>query len=471
MKTFTSPVVIGLEIHVELNTKTKMFCGCSRKPQSENETPNSRTCPACLGMPGAKPVVNKEAIIQGIKVALALNCTIAPQLVFSRKSYFYPDLAKNYQTSQYELPLGNDGFIVLPSGRKVGITRAHLEEDPASLIHKEGYSLADYNRSGDPLCEIVTEPDMESPEEAREFMKELMTILNYLGVFDINTCIIKADANISIKESGYIRSEIKNVTGFREIERALFYEFDRQKLAFKNKEKFVQDTRQWNAETGVTSRMRIKETEADYGYIIDPDLVPITLSSTWVAEIKKTMPELHMMKVQKFMEKHKISKEDARILAQELSLAELFEKVASEINPTLAVRWLRHELNKVLNEQEKVWSQVDVDEEHMIELLKLIDGKKIYDISAREILSKMIEKPFSPIAYVKEHGLEMVSDTGSLEPLLKKLIDENPQAVADVVKGDPKAINFFVGKCMKETKGKASPTEVHAILKRLLILE
>lgn len=465
---FTTDIVIGLEIHVELDTNTKLFCGCSRRPLLPDETANSRTCPTCLGMPGSKPVVNKAAIDQGIKLALALNCKIAKELIFSRKSYFYPDLSKNYQTSQFELPLGEAGSIELPSGKTIGITRAHLEEDPASLVHKGTYSLVDYNRSGDPLCEVVTEPDLTSPAEAREFMKELMTILNYLGIFDIETCIIKADANVSIKESGYIRSEVKNVTGFKDIERALTYEISRQKEAVENGEKLVMDTRGWDSESGSTSRLRTKETEADYGYIIDPDLVPITLSSNWVDSLKKELPELHIEKVKKFVKEHSISQEDARILAQELSLANLFEKVAKQIDPKMAVRWLRHELNKVLNENEKVWSQVEADEEHLMELLELVGANKITDITAREILSKLIKKPFSPKEYVQKEGLEAVSDSSSLEPILQKLIDENPQAVEDVKSGDPKSVNFFVGKVMQQTKGQANPGEVNRILKELL---
>ncbi|RME77355.1 Asp-tRNA(Asn)/Glu-tRNA(Gln) amidotransferase subunit GatB [Candidatus Woesearchaeota archaeon] len=469
-ESFTSDVVIGLEIHVELNTRTKLFCGCSRIPLRENEPPNSRTCPTCLGMPGAKPVVNKAAIEQGIKLALALHCSIAPTLIFSRKSYFYPDLSKNYQTSQFEIPLGSNGHIRLPSGKTVGIVRAHLEEDPASLVHKGAYSLVDYNRSGDPLCEIVTGPDMNSPEEARELMKELITVLHYLGVFDASTCIIKADANISIKESGYVRSEVKNITGFKEIERALCYEVERQRDAVKRGEQLVQDTRAWDAVKGVTTRMRTKETEADYGYIIDPDLVPITLSEEFVNSIKDSMPELHFEKVKKFVEEHSIPEEDARILAQELSLAHLFEEVAQRIDPKLAVRWLRHELNKVLNESEKVWSEVEADESQIIELLELVDEKKITDISAREILAELIKRPFSPKEYVKEKGLEVVSDSSALKPLLQKLIEEHPQAVEDVKSGEPKAINFFVGKVMKETKGQASPAQVNKLLKELLDL-
>src|SRR3989338_94144 len=248
MKHFTSDVVIGLEIHTELDTKTKLFCSC---PTHGSEEPNTRTCPTCLGMPGSKPLLNKKAVEFALKLCLALNCEISPELIFSRKSYFYPDMAKNYQISQYEIPLGKGGKLRLKEGKEVGITRVHMEEDPASLVHPAGmkesqYVLVDYNRSGNPLVEIVTEPDLESPDEARDFMKQLITVLDYLEIFDVNGGIIKADANISVKESGYTRVEIKNITGFKEIERALVYEVNRQKNELKHG-KIEQETRAWDS--------------------------------------------------------------------------------------------------------------------------------------------------------------------------------------------------------------------------------
>jgi aspartyl-tRNA(Asn)/glutamyl-tRNA(Gln) amidotransferase subunit B len=316
MNRFTSDIVIGLEIHVELATDSKLFCSC---PTHGDDTPNSRTCPVCLGHPGSKPVVNKKAIDYALKLCLALNCSINKELIFSRKSYFYPDLAKNYQISQFEIPLGEKGKLKLKSGKEVGITRVHMEEDPASLVHPSGmhssnYVLIDYNRSGDPLCEIVTDPDLDSPEQARDFMKQLITILNYLGIFDVDRCIIKADANVSIKESGYVRSEIKNITGFKEIERALFYEVERQKHAFSSGERFIQDTRSWDTKSGTTSRLRTKETEADYGFILDPDLVKIEITDSWIESIRSDMPELAHDKSAKFKEEYNLTPEFADII-------------------------------------------------------------------------------------------------------------------------------------------------------------
>ena len=469
MKHFTSDVIIGIECHVELNTKTKLFCSC---PTHGSEEPNTRTCVTCLGMPGSKPVLNKKAVEFALKLCLALDCEISPELIFSRKSYFYPDMSKNYQISQYEIPLGSNGKLNLRNGKEIGIIRVHMEEDPASLIHPAGlkesqYVLIDYNRSGNPLVEIVTDPDLTSPEEARDFMKQLITVLDYLEIFDINRGIIKADANISIKESDYTRVEIKNITGFKEIERALLYEVNRQKNETKNK-KIEQETRAWDSEKGVTFSLRKKETEEDYGYIIDTDLTIVEIADKWVKEIKKEMPELAQDKVKKFIENHKIKKEDAEILAAEKELAEMFEKVAEEINPILAAKWLRRELVRVLNYNKKELHEVEIDEKHMIDLLKLVENKKITESVASKLLEKLVEKPFDVKEYVKKEKLEAVSDIEELEKYCKEAIEENPQAIEDYKKGEKKALNHIVGKVMQKTRGKATPKEVNEIILKLI---
>ena len=471
MKIFTSDIVIGLEIHCETDTKTKLFCRCQKA--KKEDLPNSRCCPICLGHPGSKPVLNKKAVEFALKLCLALNCEISPELIFSRKSYFYPDMSKNYQISQYEIPLGKMGNLRLREGKEIGITRVHMEEDPASLIHPAGlkesqYVLVDYNRSGNPLVEIVTEPDLDSPEEARDFMKQLITVLNYLEIFDINSGIIKADANVSIKESDYARVEIKNITGFKEIERALIYEVNRQKEEVKHHKKIEQETRAWDSERGVTFTLRKKETEEDYGYIIDTDLTIVEITDKWIKGIKKEMPELAQDKVRKFIERHKIKKEDAEILAAEKELAELFEKVAEEINPILAAKWLRRELVRVLNYNKKELHEVEIDENHMIALLKLVENKKITDNVAAKLLEKLIEKPFNINEYIKKEKLEAVSDVSELEKYCKNAIEENPQAVEDYKKGEKKALNFIVGSVMKKTRGKATPKEVNDIILRMI---
>ncbi|MBI2646963.1 Asp-tRNA(Asn)/Glu-tRNA(Gln) amidotransferase subunit GatB [Candidatus Woesearchaeota archaeon] len=466
MKHFTSEIVIGLEIHTQLDCKTKLFCSC---PTKGSEEPNTRTCVTCLGMPGSKPVLNKKAVEFALKLCLALNCEISPELIFSRKSYFYPDMSKNYQISQYEIPLGKNGFLRLRNGKEIRITRVHIEEDPASLIHPSGlkestYVLVDYNRSGNPLVEIVTQPDLTSPDEARDFMKQLITVLNYLEIFDINEGIIKADANVSIKESDYTRMEIKNITGFKDIEKALIYEVTRQKEEVKQNKMFHQETRSWDSERGITFSLRKKESEEDYGYIVDTDLTIVEITEKWINEIKKEMPELAHDKVKKFVEKHKIKKEDAEILAAEKELADMFEKVAEEINPILAAKWLRRELIRVLNYNKKELYEVKIDEKHMIDLLRLIEDKKITDNVASRILEKLIEKPFDVKKYVKNEGLEAVSEIPELEKYCKEAIEENPQAVEDYKKGEKKALNFLIGKVIAKTRGKADPEVVKKLL-------
>jgi aspartyl-tRNA(Asn)/glutamyl-tRNA(Gln) amidotransferase subunit B len=470
MKEFTSDVVIGLEIHVELNTRTKLFCPC---PTKGSEEPNTRTCAVCLGMPGSKPVLNKKAVEHAVKLCLALSCEVSDELVFSRKSYFYPDLAKNYQITQYEVPLGKNGRVVLKDGKVVGITRAHIEEDPASLVHPAGmkessFVLVDYNRSGNPLIEIVTEPDMTSSDEAREFMKQLITTLSYLEIFDENHGIIKADANVSIKESGYVRAEIKNITGFREIERALEYEIKRQRDEVRHGRKLHKETRSWDSEKGVTFTLRKKESEEDYGYIIDSDLAVTDITGDFVMKIKGKMPELAHDKVRKFIEKYELKKEDAEIIANDKALAELLEKVAGHADPVLAAKWVRREVVRVLNFSKKELKDSGIDEKHLTELLKLLEKKKITDATGQKIMELLCEKSFDVKEYVRREGLEAVSDSSELEKFCKEAISENPKAIADYKSGNAGALNFIVGQVMKKTKGKATPKEVNEILKNLV---
>lgn len=467
---FKSDVVIGLEVHTELKTDSKLFCSC---PRTGSDVPNSRTCPTCLGHPGSKPVLNKKAVEYAIKLALATNSEINPELIFSRKSYFYPDMAKNYQISQYEIPLATEGLIKLENGKKIGLTRIHMEEDPAALVHPAGiqdskFVLVDYNRSGDPLVEVVTKPDLTSPEEARDFMKQLITILEYLEIFDSGNCIIKADANVSIKESNYTRAEIKNITGFKDIERALKYEVVRQKKEIEDGKKLKQETRAWDSEKGITFSLRTKETEADYGYIVDPDLVKIEITKEWLNEIKKQMPELAHEKLKKFTEQHGIKEEMARVISKDKALAEMFEAVSTAVNPELAAKWIRRELARVLNFHKRRLNETEIKEHHMIGLLKLIEEKKITETVGQKILEKLVEKPFDIDEYVKKEGLEALSNIAELEKLCKEAIKEAPNAVEDYKSGNEKALNFIVGLVMKKTRGKASPKEVNEILKRLI---
>ncbi len=467
---FNTPIVIGLEVHIELDTASKLFCSC---PRTGTDEPNARTCPVCLGHPGSKPVLNEKAISFGVKLALAAKSNISSGLVFSRKSYFYPDMAKNYQISQYELPLATGGSLALDSGKRIGITRIHLEEDPASLLHPAGmrqsaYVLVDYNRSGNPLLELVTNPALTSPGEARDFMKQLITILEYLEIFDGNTCIIKADANISIKESGYARVEVKNITGFKDIERALNYEVARQQQESKEKKKIIPETRAWDSEMGTTSSLRTKETEEEYGYIIDPDLVPFSLSNKYISDIKSAMPELAHEKLAKFREKHGLSEEMAKIISKDRPLAEMFEAVSAAVNPELAAKWIRRELPRVLNFAKKKLDETGIKEGHLVDLLKLVEQKKITDKTAQRLIELLVEKPFDVIGHVEKEKLGVMEDSIALETACREAIKEAQKAVDEFKKGNEKSLHFIVGIVMKKTKGKADPKDMIQMLKRFI---
>ncbi len=468
--TFTTQIVIGLEVHSELNTATKLFCSC---PTKGSEEPNTRTCEVCLGMPGSKPLLNKKAVEFALKLCLALNCDIAPQLIFSRKSYFYPDLAKNYQITQYEMPLGTNGKLMLSEGRLIGLTRIHLEEDPASLVHPSGmhessYVLVDYNRSGNPLAEIVTKPEMYSADEARDFMKQLISVLEYLEIFDTNTGIIKADANISIKESNYTRVEVKNITGFKEIESALNYEISRQKSEIEKGKKLHQETRAWDSEKQVTHSLRTKETEEDYGYIIDTDLVPIEITKELIEETKSKLPELAQEKIEKFTIKYHLPKDTASVIASDRHLADLFEACIKKIEPKLAANWIRRELVRVLNYHKKTIHEINLNTSNFIDLLELIQHNQITEKTAQKVIEKLAEEQIKVKEYVKKEGLLMISDESEIEKFCEEAIKENPQAISDYKSENEKALNFVIGSVMKKSRGKAKPDVVKGIILRLL---
>jgi len=447
-------IKIGIEVHCQLNTKSKIFCGCSI---NGDDIPNSRTCPTCLGHAGSKPVLNKEALRQAVKVALALGCTINTKTFFSRKIYFYPDLTKNFQITQYEIPIANNGEL-----NKIRIRRLHLEEDPGRLVHKENYCLVDYNRSGIPLIEVVTEPDFTSPAEVREFLKKLITTLEYLEVYSrTSEATLRADANISI--DGGERVEVKNITGLKDIERALQYEIERGK-----KEKFVRETRGWDSEIGRTYTLRKKEVEEEYGYIFEPDLPKFELDKSFIEAIKKEIPELAHEKIKKYVEKYKLEQADAEAITGEFLLASMFENVAKEVDPVLAARWLRRELIRVVNYNKIDLHDIKVTDKHLIELLKLVETKKITQQTAQRLIEKLVEKPFDVKAYVEKEKLVAVSNEGELDKFCKEVIKENPQAVADYRKGESKALFFLSGKVMQKTKGTASPQVVNRLLERLL---
>lgn len=458
-------VIIGLEIHVPVNTvDTKLFCSCSQP--DENAKPNTFCCPVCLGHPGSKPVVNKKVVESALRLGIALKSNISNKLIFSRKVYFYPDMNKNFQITQYEIPMASGGFIELNSGKKIKLTRAHIEEDPGSLIHRGAYCLVDYNRAGIPLIEVVTDPDLESPEEAREFLNKLITVVNYLGIYDAAQSPLRADANISIQ--GHNRVEIKNITGFKEIESALQYEIARQKKEIEEGHEIHRETRGWDADKQVTYFQRSKEEEQDYGYIIDTDLVPIELDEKYLQEIKKSIPELAHDKVQRYIKEFKLNKEDAETIAAEYVLADLFEKVSKKIDPILAAKWLRRELVRVVEYNKLNLHDLEIDETHLIELLELIDKKQITERIGQKIMEMLVEKPFSPKEYVKQQGIKVVSGDKELEILCKEAIEQSKKAVDDYKSGNEKALFFISGTVMKKTKGQADIKKVNEILKKLL---
>ncbi len=470
IKEFNTDVVIGLEVHVELDTETKLFCACRTYGNIE---PNTLTCPVCLGYPGSKPVLNKRAVEYALMLCLALDCKISPELVFSRKSYFYPDMSKNYQITQYELPLGQNGKVELSDNKEVWITRIHIEEDPASITHPGGignseFVLVDYNRSGRPLCEVVTEPDMTTPKQAREFMKNLINVLKYIKIFDVNECIIKADANISVKESGYVKVEVKNITGFKEIENALQYEISRQRNALKCGEIIIQETRAWDADSKTTRSMRTKETAEDYGYILDPDLVITDITEEWIKKAKESLPELHNEKVKRYVSEYGISLEDAKVLSLDYDLSGFFDEVARKTNPILAAKWVRRELVRVLNYNEMELSDIKFDSSHFADILELISKDKITENVGKKILEKLAAGSFNVKEYVKNENLEKVSDNNALLDMSNKVINENPLVVDEYKSGKDQALNYLVGQVMKMSKGKASAQEVKKMMESLV---
>lgn len=466
---FKTDVVIGLEIHAELNTDTKLFCSCSRTSCAD-DMPNTRVCPICLGHPGTRPMLNKKALDYAIKLCLAVGSRVADENYFSRKSYFYPDMSKNFQITQFKEPLGAGGKIMLKSRKKITLTRIHIEEDPASITYpgtmqNSEFCYIDYNRCGNPLVEIVTEPELHSPQEARDFLNRLISILSYLKIFDINKCIIKADANISLKESNYTRVEIKNITGFKELERALNYEITRQRTILKRGLKIRQETRGWDDSSKTTKLQRIKETEDDYGYIIEPDLTITDITSGMIDSIKKSIPELAHQKARRYAKEFGIDPVDADVISSELELAEFFERAAEKIEPVLAARWIRRELLRVLNYSKKTIRDIEFGDEEMCEILMLIKNKEISETTGQKLMEMLMEKKFSPKEYAEKNNLKQVSEESELKLVCEKVIKENKKAVDDYFAGEKKAFQYLIGQVMRETKGKAEPAKTNRVLK------
>lgn len=470
-------VVIGLEVHAQLKTNTKIFApdGC----EFGNEQ-NTQISPITLGMPGVLPVLNRAVVDMGILTGLALNCEIAHKCKFDRKQYFYPDLPKGYQISQYDEPICGKGYLMV-NGKKIGITRAHLEEDAGKLVHAgadglagSSYSLVDLNRAGTPLLEIVSEPDMRSPQEAREYMEELRNIVRYMGVCDGNLeeGSMRCDANISIMPKGSnkfgTRAEIKNVNSFKALERALEYEIDRQIELVEDGEEVVQETRLWDDNAGVTRSMRGKEDAHDYRYFPEPDLMPLEISQEWIDRIKATMPELPEQKRQRYMDLG-LSEYDASVIVAQYELAMFFDEVLKAGgNPKIAVNFLMGEIAAYLKEQKLSINETKLTPESLVELIGLIEKATISNNIGKQIIVEMMETGEKASAIVEKKGLSQISDTGAIKEIAQKIIEANPSQVEAYRGGKDKLFGFFVGQVMKETKGRANPQSVNQILKELL---
>ena len=470
--------VIGLEVHAQLKTNTKIFCGCSTK---FGAPPNTHVCPVCLGMPGVLPVLNRTVVEYAIRMALATNCRISKESRFARKNYFYPDLPKGYQISQYELPIAEHGHIhiTLSDGtvRRIGITRIHMEEDAGKSTHDPSrpVSRVDYNRTGVPLLEIVSEPEMHSPEEAGAYLRRLRSILRHLDISDGNMeeGSFRCDANISIREKGATvlgtRTELKNLNSFRFVEKALSYEIKRQIEALKDGEEIVQETLLWDVNRNMAVSMRGKEEAHDYRYFPDPDLVPLRMEEEMIEEARKTMPELPDQKKKRFVKEYGLPGYDADILTAGRDMADYFEACARQVkNPKTASNWIMVELTALLNAAGKPVEQSPVAPEDLGKLISLIETGVISGKIAKTVFSEMAESGKTPDEIVAEKGLVQVTDAAEIEAVIDTVITAHPGEVEKYKGGNKKLMGFFVGQVMKETGGKANPAMVNDILRRKL---
>ena len=469
--------VIGLEVHVELATKTKIFCGCST---AFGGAPNTHTCPVCTGMPGSLPVLNRQVVEYAMAVGLATNCQINQYCKFDRKNYFYPDNPQNYQISQLYLPICHDGGIEIETaaGKKtVGIHEIHMEEDAGKLIHDEweDCSLVDYNRSGVPLIEIVSEPDMRSAEEVIAYLDKLRLIIQYLGASDckLQEGSIRADVNLSVREVGTekfgTRTEMKNLNSFKAIARAIEGERARQIELLEEGKPVIQETRRWDDNKEYSYPMRSKEDAHDYRYFPDPDLVPVWISDEWLQEVKDRQPELRTEKLIRYKEEFDIPDYDAGILTGSKQLADLFEETTAICGkPKKVSNWLMGETLRLLKEEGQEPEELSFSPEHLAKLIELTEAGTINQTVAKEVFEKIFYDDIDPERYVEEHGLKTVNDEGALRSTVERVIDENPQSVADYRGGKEKALGFLVGQTMKAMKGKANPGAVNKLLKEML---
>lgn len=469
--------VIGLEVHVELATKTKIFCSCSTE---FGGAPNTHTCPVCTGMPGSLPVLNKQVVEYAVAVGLATNCQITRYSKFDRKNYFYPDNPQNYQISQLYQPICRNGYVEIdtPAGsKKVRIHEIHMEEDAGKLVHDEweDVSIVDFNRSGVPLIEIVSEPDMRSAEEVIAYLESLRQIIQYLGASDckLNEGSMRADVNLSVREVGSqkfgTRTEMKNLNSFKAIAHAIEGERQRQIELLEMGRKVVQETRRWDDNKEASHAMRSKEDAQDYRYFPEPDLVPIVISDEWVAEIKSHQPELRKEKLERYKKQYDIPEYDAQIITSSKHMADIFE-AATEIckKPKKVSNWLMVETMRLLKEHGMEPEDIKFSPVHLAGLVDLTESKAINSSVAKEVFEEIFLHDVDPKVYVEEKGLKTVHDEGALRSVIEQVIKENPQSVEDFHSGKEKALGFLVGQTMKAMQGKANPAMIHEILKELL---
>lgn len=471
--------VIGLETHVELSTATKMFCGCELSFGAE---PNSCACPVCLGHPGTLPVINEKAILYAIKIALALNCSINKYTIFHRKNYFYPDMPKNYQISQYDLPVGSNGYLDVDMGdytRRVGITRVHLEEDTGKLMHtgstgrisESASSIVDFNRAGTPLVEIVTEPDIRSAAEAKEYLVALRNLLLYLDVSDcsMEEGSLRCDANVSVRPAGSesmgTKTEIKNLNSFRFLQKGLEYEVSRQTGIVSSGGKVIQQTRHYDNVTDSTKALRTKEEAHDYRYFPEPDLVPMHLEEEQVGKLKEQIPELPGQKSARYISDFGLSFYDAKFLTGDRQYALFFEECMKIYKNAKAVaNWLMGDFSALLNKESLNLNESKINAEKLVKMLELIDSGKISSKIAKSVFEEMFYKGTDPVEIIAGRGLEQISDEEELEIIIDEVIKNNPGPVAQLKEGKEKAIGFLVGQVMEHTKGKANPRLVNEII-------
>ena len=473
----TYEAVIGLEVHAQLLTNTKIFCGCSTE---FGAPPNTHTCPVCLGMPGVLPVLNRKVVEYALRMALATDCTIASESRFARKNYFYPDLPKGYQISQYELPIAEHGRVPIEVNgqtKYVGITRIHMEEDAGKLIHDpyRPVSKVDFNRTGVPLIEIVSEPDIRTPEQAGAYLRQLRAILRYLDICDGNMeeGSFRCDANVSVRPVGAAvlgtRTELKNMNSFKHVENALVYEIKRQQSLLDDDKAVVQETRLWDLDKGITVSMRGKEEAHDYRYFPDPDLLPIVIDDSWVEAIRKGLPELPHAKKTRLMDTYGLPASDAELLTSSRALADYYEAcVKQSVDPKAAANWIMGSLLAVLNAENKTIEQSPIPPERLAALLKLVDSGVISGKIAKTVFDEMASSGKNPEAIVEEKGLVQITDDTAITDIVETVLRENPKEAAAYKAGKTKLLGFFVGQVMKATRGKANPGVVNEILKRVL---